>query len=176
MRKKLKFSMFVGKRLNLKINQKAILITSDYGKVAYPWLEKISYNPLSRRLILKEKKVRKKNWFGLSKILLGKSVLGSQLGYRCTLNVIGIGYSFKIEGSSLIMRLGYSHLVKIDLPKDLVVSLINPRKFLIEGVAEEKVFNFGKMIQKLSFPNAYKEKGVFLENEEKRKLKVGKRS
>lgn len=102
--------------------------------------------------------------------------MGSQLGYNCGLTLVGIGYSFKIEDSSLVMKLGCSHLIKINLPSDLGVRVISPRKLLIEGVSEEKVFSFGKIIQKLRYPNPYKEKGIFLEKEEKRKLKVGKRS
>lgn len=173
----IKDSIYVSSRVELKMNQKSLLIISKEKKYSYPLINKFSFDRLKKRLYYKKGKTKKSNQ-GLSKVLLCKGFLGSQLGYRSKVEVVGIGYSFSLKDNCLVMKLGYSHQVKLEIPKGIEVKILSVRKILLEGVSDQKVSNFGSIIQSFKLPNAYKRKGIYLPSKEGKlnPLKIGKKS
>ncbi len=174
----IKNSVYVSSRVELKMNQKSLQVISGERKYSYPLVNGFGFDLSKKRLYYKRGKKTTKSNFGLSKVLLGKGFLGSQLGYRSKVEVVGIGYSFSLEDKSLVMKLGYSHKVKLDIPEGIEVKILGIRKMLLEGISDQRVSNFGSVIQSFKLPNAYKRKGIYLPSKEWKlnPLKIGKKS
>src|SRR5262245_43183832 len=49
---------------------------------------------------------------GLVRALLANAVTGVTAGYRKELEIEGIGYRAQVQGTSLVLNLGYSHAVE----------------------------------------------------------------
>jgi large subunit ribosomal protein L6 len=62
------------------------------------------------------------------------------------------------------LKLGYSHNVKINIPKNIKVTRIK-NFLLIEGINAALVGNFADFIKKKRLPDLYKGKGIFYKNE-----------
>src|SRR5580765_5077188 len=64
---------------------------------------------------------------GLTRALLANMVTGVDTGYRRTLELIGVGYRGQMQGSKLVLALGYSHPIEIDPPEGISFTVEGPR-------------------------------------------------
>ena len=75
----------------------------------------------------------------------------------------------------LVLRLGFSHLVKVNIPDFLFVNCPKPKTVVIKGINLQKVNSFAALLKDLKQPNPYKEKGIYFKDESL-KLKPGKKT
>ena len=86
-------------------------------------------------------------------------VIGVEKGFTKTLEVNGVGYRAATEGDILQLQLGYSHDIKVAIPKEISVKCAKPTEIVISG-ANNKVGQFASEIRSLRKPEPYKGKGV----------------
>ena len=94
------------------------------------------------------------------------------------LNLIGVGYRAILLTSFtftiLQLKLGYSHLIFIKIPKDLTIICPKPTKIFLYGNLQQKINKLSFLIKSYKMPEPYKGKGIFYINE-KIDLKKGKK-
>ena len=73
-----------------------------------------------------------------------------------------------------MLRIGFSHEVRVDFPPHLTVSTPSPTTIVIEGIDKQQVGLAAQRVRLLRKPDAYKGKGIRYVGEEV-KLKAGKR-
>ena len=95
-------------------------------------------------------------------------------GYQKVLHLVGVGYKAYIEGSILVLKLGFSHEVKYPIPMDINIICLKPTEILIFGISKEYVNQIAYSIRNFKKPDIYKGKGLRFNNEEI-KLKEGKK-
>ena len=110
---------------------------------------------------------------GLSRTLLNNMVQGVSTGFTKTLQVVGVGYRATMEGNKLVMSLGYSHPVEIELPKGIEVEVGKGNIITISSYDKQLLGDFSSFVRSRRPPEVYKGKGVKYENEVIRK-KAGK--
>ena len=156
-----------------------LVLKGPSGVSCYQIQGKLVYLGSKKKFWLSPKELTKKRIFSLNQALLTQSCLGVTLGYRCQMNLVGIGYQAWLEKKQnlnfLVLKLGYSHLIKILIPDALSVTCPKPRFVLIAGKSLKKVNNFASLIRALKLPNPYKEKGIYYKGEVL-KLKQGKKT
>jgi metal-sulfur cluster biosynthetic enzyme len=79
----------------------------------------------------------------------------------------------EVQGNKLILNLGYSNPVEMDIPQDINVQVNDNVKIVISGIDKYKVGQYAALVRKQRKPEPYKGKGVRYEGEHI-KLKVGK--
>jgi len=94
--------------------------------------------------------------------------------FQKKLVVEGIGYKADLKGEELVMALGFSHLVKMKVPKGLKVT-IEKGIITIVGINKDLVGQFAASIREHKKPEPYKGKGIHYEDEVVRR-KQGKKS
>ena len=109
---------------------------------------------------------------GLTRALLFNMVTGVDTGYRRTLELIGVGYRGQMQGSKLVLALGYSHPIEIDPPEGITFAVEGPRVH-VDGIDKEQVGQVAADIRKLRPPEPYLGKGVRYQGEFVRR-KAGK--
>src|SRR5579862_5927479 len=62
---------------------------------------------------------RSRSQHGLARTLINNAVLGVTKGHVKSLEIIGVGYRAQMEGSGLLLNMGYSHPVKIPAVKGI---------------------------------------------------------
>ena len=99
---------------------------------------------------------------------------GVTTGFTRKLIIEGIGFKSDVRGANLEMALGYSHPVKMEIPKDLKVTA-EKNVITISGVSNERVGEFAAAIRSKKKPEPYKGKGIRYDDEVIRR-KQGKKA
>ncbi len=110
---------------------------------------------------------------GLARSLLQNMVTGVTAGFRKQLEIVGVGYKAEVQGSELVLSLGYSHPIRLHIPKGIAVKAEKPTALTIEGADRQAVGEFTAEIRSIRGPEPYKGKGVKYVDERIRR-KVGK--
>ena len=110
---------------------------------------------------------------GLTRSLLHNMVVGVTDGFKKTLDVNGVGYRVAMEGGKLVMNLGFSHQVIMEVPAGLTVEVPNPNQIVVSGYDKQLVGQFAAQIREKRPPEPYKGKGIKYSDEVIRR-KVGK--
>jgi len=97
---------------------------------------------------------------GLSRTLLNNMVVGVSAGFKKELDVNGVGYSAAKEGSKLVMKLGFSHLVIMEEIDGITVECPTPNKVVVNGIDKQKVGQFAAEVRGKRPPEPYKGKGI----------------
>ena len=98
--------------------------------------------------------------WGLVRSLINNMVIGVDKGFSKTLEVRGVGYRAAVDGDILNLQLGYSHDIKVAIPKEILVKCPKQTEILISGFSKQKVGQFAAEIRSLRKPEPYKGKGV----------------
>jgi large subunit ribosomal protein L6 len=98
--------------------------------------------------------------WGLVRSLINNMVIGVDKGFSKTLEVRGVGYRAAVDADILNLQLGYSHDIKVAIPKEINVKCEKPTEILISGFSKQKVGQFAAEIRSLRKPEPYKGKGV----------------
>src|SRR5580704_15884181 len=69
----------------------------------------------------KENKREKALW-GLFRALIQNLVDGVTKGFEKKLEVIGVGFKVAVQGTKIVMALGFSHPVEVEVPKGITVT------------------------------------------------------
>ena len=98
---------------------------------------------------------------GLTRALLANMVEGVTKGFRKELEIHGVGYRAEMQGRSLLLRVGYSHPVKIEPPEGITITIEKGYKnVIVEGVDKELVGEWAARIRAVRKPEPYKGKGI----------------
>ena len=110
---------------------------------------------------------------GLSRTLVANMVKGVTDGFERQLEVIGVGYRAAMEGTKLVMQLGYSHPVEIDPPTGLTIVVGKGNIITVQGSDKQAVGDLAAEIRGKRPPEVYKGKGIKYQGEVIRR-KAGK--
>jgi large subunit ribosomal protein L6 len=111
---------------------------------------------------------------GLTRALLNNMVVGVSQGFEKTLQIEGVGYRPELDGDTLVLHVGFSHLVNVPAPEGITFE-VDTRARLIKvlGIDKELVGRTAADIRKIRPPEPYKGKGIRYLGEYVRR-KVGK--
>jgi large subunit ribosomal protein L6 len=112
--------------------------------------------------------------WGTTRALLACMVRGVSTGYSKTMEITGTGYRAAVQGSNLVMNLGFSHDVVYAIPKGITVTCEKPTSIKVEGVDKRLVGQVCAEIRTWRPPEPYKGKGVKFVGEQIRR-KEGKK-
>ena len=101
---------------------------------------------------------------GTTRANFNNMVEGVTKGFSKTLKLVGVGYRAQLKGK-LILSVGYSNPVEIDVPSTLKVEVPDNNTINISGISKQEVGDFAAEIRAVRSPEPYKGKGIRYENE-----------
>jgi len=110
---------------------------------------------------------------GLMRKLVKNLVEDVSEPYEKTLELNGIGYRTHLEGDSIVLELGFSHPVRLEIPEGIDVDVPNNTTINVSGIDRQAVGQFAAKLRELRDPDPYNQKGIKYEGEYIRQ-KVGK--
>jgi large subunit ribosomal protein L6 len=111
---------------------------------------------------------------GMTRALLNNMVTGVSSGFQKILEVEGVGYRSEMQGSNLVLFVGYSHPVEIEPPTGIEFQSENRgREIRVLGYDKQAVGQVAANIRKVRPPDPYKGKGILYQGEIVRR-KAGK--
>ena len=106
---------------------------------------------------------------------ISNAIIGVTKEFKKELTLKGVGYRAKVEGSSLVLTLGFSHPVKLAIPAGIRVECPAATDLVISGANKQAVGQFCAVIRAYRMPEPYKGKGVLFKDEQIIR-KVGKKA
>ncbi len=102
---------------------------------------------------------------GLSRTLINNMVIGTTTGYEKHLEIVGVGYRAQMQGTKLVLNVGYSHPVEFAAPEGITFETPTPNKITVKGINKQQVGQVAADIRTVRSPEPYKGKGIRYENE-----------
>ncbi|MFQ5610929.1 MAG: 50S ribosomal protein L6 [Anaerolineae bacterium] len=117
---------------------------------------------------------RHRSLHGLTRVLINNMVVGVSEGFTRNLEIVGVGYRAEMQGSKLVLNVGYSHSVEFEPPHGIAFAVEKGgRKLSVSGIDKELVGEMAARIRRVRPPEPYKGKGIRYEDEVVRR-KAGK--
>jgi len=162
--------------VNAVLENNKIIVKGPKGELSWSYdptkVEvKIEDSQIKVTPLRKDLKVVKSYW-GLTRSLINNMVIGVSKGFEKKLVVEGVGYRANLQGNKLVLNLGYSKPVEMEIPAQLNVT-VKDNVITVAGIDKYLVGQFAALIREKRKPDAYKGKGIRYVDEQL-KLKVGK--
>lgn len=100
---------------------------------------------------------------------------GLSTGFSSQLILEGIGYRVTCDSSTLFFKLGFSHPVKIPIPRRIKVFCFKETQLLLKSSSKNRLRNFVLGIQHIKKPDVYKNKGILFKEKQSCKKKFKKK-
>jgi large subunit ribosomal protein L6 len=109
---------------------------------------------------------------GLARAAVSNMITGVTQGFLRELEIQGVGYRAEVKAKKLVLALGFSHPVEVEIPEGLAVS-VQENRIKIEGSDRCRVGQFASDVREIRPPEPYKGKGIRYVGERVRR-KAGK--
>ncbi len=103
---------------------------------------------------------RNKAFHGLTRSLINNMVIGVTTGFEKKLEINGVGYRAQMQGKKLVLSLGYSHPLEMELPDGISVEVPTPTSITVKGSDKQAVGQFAAVVRSLRKPEPYLGKGI----------------
>ena len=98
--------------------------------------------------------------WGTMRATINNMVVGVGEGFTRKLEINGVGYRAAMQGNRLVLSLGYSHPVEMDIPAGLTVAVENNTQINISGADKQLLGQFASEVRSKRPPEPFKGKGV----------------
>ena len=98
--------------------------------------------------------------WGTMRSNLNNMVVGVTEGFTRKLEINGIGYRAAMQGNKLVLSLGFSHPVEMEVPAGLKVAVENNTNVTITGADKQLLGQFASEVRAKRPPEPFKGKGV----------------
>ncbi|MBS1250326.1 MAG: 50S ribosomal protein L6 [Chloroflexi bacterium] len=165
--------------VDIKINGSRVRVKGPKGEMEYTFSSSLEIALEEGQIVVTrpsdDREIRALH--GTTRALLNNMVIGVSEGFLKNLELVGVGYRANLQGSNLVLNVGYSHPVEIVPPKGITFEVTEKsRKITVRGYDKQRVGQVAADIRKVRPPEPYKGKGIRYSGEYIRRKagKVGK--
>jgi len=162
--------------VDVKLLDNTIKIKGPKGELQWSLPSGTKASVAENRILVERENDLKKNraLHGLSRNLIANMVTGVTAGYQRVLEIVGVGYRAQVQGSKIVLSLGYSHPVEFNLPDGITAAVDQKQtQITLTGIDKQKIGQIAANLKAIRKPDIYKGKGVRFAGQ-RLKLKVGK--
>ncbi len=167
----------IPEKVNVIVENSIVKVTGPKGELSLPLTNDVVVKVEDKNIMVEKKNDSDKSnaMQGTINSLILNMIEGVVNGYSKTLEMFGVGYRFQVQGNTLVISIGFSHLVKMPIPKGLQVEALSNTEIVIKGISKEMVGEFAAVVRKVRKPEPYKGKGIRYKDEHVRR-KEGKKA
>ena len=117
-------------------------------------------------IVVLKNKTRKGNALhGLHRTLISNMILGVSEQFELNLQLIGVGYRANVQDKLLVLNLGYSHSIDLEIPDAVSVEVTQNTNIKIKSYDKALLGLFAAQVRSWRPPEPYKGKGIKYESE-----------
>jgi len=163
-----KLPIIIPENVDINYNDKEIVVTGKFGILKQDLPDVINLTQENQILTVglktETKKVRALH--GLYRTLINNMVVGVSEQFDLTLILKGVGYRAAVQGKEIVLNLGYSHPVKIEIPEEISVEVVKNTTVNLKSCNKELLGLFAANIRSWRQPEPYKGKGILYKDEQ----------
>lgn len=159
-----KYPVIVPDGVTVTVNNNVVTAKGKLGELSYSFDDghvaaKLENNSVVVTPLSNSKQAR--SLWGTTRARINTMVKGVSEGFTKNLELVGVGYKARVEGShKLVLSLGFSHDVIFETPKEINLACPIPTQISISGADKQLVGQIASEIRKYRKPEPYKGKGV----------------
>ena len=111
-----------------------------------------------------QSRIAKQTW-PTTRVLVKNMIQGVSEGYKTNLEIQGVGLRANLQGSTLVLQLGFSHEIRYAVPAGIKIAVADQTKMEITGIDKQKVGQVAADIRGFKPPEPYKGKGIRYKDE-----------
>ena len=145
----------------------AIKAKGKLGELNFSASDAVMLSIENNQVVVKPKDESQKSrmQWGTVRNIVRNLVEGVNQGFTINLEIFGVGYKAAMQGSDLVMQLGFSHEVRYKIPQGITAKCEKPTSISIHGADRQLVGQVAAEIRGYKKPEPYKGKGIMYENE-----------
>jgi len=153
--------------VDVNVTNDNVVVKGKFGTLERTLPEVIQVEQTDGRLIvgLTNETRANKALHGLYRTLINNMLVGVSEQFLITLELIGVGYRANVQAKSLVLNLGYSHPVNIDIPDGIEVEVVQNTTLNIKACDKEQLGLFAAKVRSWRPPEPYKGKGILYKGE-----------
>ena len=161
--------------VEVNCNGQDITVKGKFGTEQNQLPDSLSIEQNEGKLIVNLKTQTRTNraLHGLYRTLVNNMIIGVSEQFQLNLTLNGVGYRATVQGKSIILNLGYSHPVEMEIPEGISVEVTKNTQINLKACNKEQLGLFASKIRAWRPPEPYKGKGIIYEGEIVRR-KAGK--
>lgn len=163
-----KLPINIPENVNIDYKNSEITVKGKFGTLTteIPDVINIIQDDKILKIDLKEETRSVRALHGLYRTLINNMVIGVSQQFDLTLILKGVGYRAAVQGNEIVLSLGYSHPVKIEIPKQISVEVVQNTTVNLKSCDKELLGLFAANIRAWRQPEPYKGKGILYKGEQ----------
>ena len=153
--------------VDINFSDADITVKGKFGTLqnTIPDIVEIEQNDGSLIVSVKNQTRQARSLHGLYRTLINNMVIGVSEQFQLNLTLKGVGYRAAVQGKSIVLNLGYSHPVNIDIPDGIEVEVVQTTTLNIKACDKEQLGLFAAKVRSWRPPEPYKGKGILYKGE-----------
>jgi len=175
-----KKSIAIADGVEVKLDKNHLDVKGPKGSLSLDFHEKVKVEVKEKEIFVKkssdndQSKLAASLW-GLTRSLINNMVIGVSEGYEKKIELQGVGFRMAVQGKKIIMSLGFSHPVEVEVPEGIDAKIEENNILSVSGIDKQSVGQFAANVRLLKKAEPYKGKGFRYVGEKVRR-KVGKKA
>jgi large subunit ribosomal protein L6 len=163
-----KLAIKIPENVDVNYDDTEITVKGKFGTLTTELPDGISITKENETLKVEVKKETKKAraLHGLYRTLINNMIVGVSEQFDLTLILKGVGYRAVVQGKEIVLSLGYSHPVKIQIPEKISVEVVKNTTVNLKSCDKELLGLFASNIRSWRQPEPYKGKGILYKDEQ----------
>ena len=163
-----KLPITIPENVEIHYNETEIVVKGKFGTLTQDLPDIINLSQENEILTVGLKKETKKvrALHGLYRTLIHNMILGVSEQFDLTLLLKGVGYRAAVQGKKIVLNLGYSHPVNIEIPEEISVEVVKNTTVNLKSCNKELLGLFAANIRSWRQPEPYKGKGILYKDEQ----------
>jgi len=163
-----KLPITIPANVDVNLNGSDMTVKGKFGTLAIviPDTIAIQQDGTTLRVSVESATRNLRSMHGLYRTLINNMIVGVSEQFDLTLVLKGVGYRAVVQGKEIVLSLGYSHPVKIDIPETVSVEFVQNTTINLKSCDKELLGLFAANIRAWRRPEPYKGKGILYKNEQ----------
>lgn len=159
-----KYPVIIPEGVTVTIENSAVTAKGKLGELCFAYNDALINTKLEENKVVVTplaKTQQARTLWGTTRAQINSIVKGVNEGFTKQLELIGVGYKARVEGTNkLVLNLGFSHDVIFEAPEGIKITCATPTQVSIFGIDKQLVGQIADKIHEYRKPEPYKGKGV----------------
>jgi len=163
-----KLPIIIPPNVDIQYNNSEMIVKGKFGtlQMIIPETINVQQDESKLKVSLKNESRNLRSLYGLYRTLINNMIVGVSEQFNLTLILQGVGYRAAVQGKEIILNLGYSYPVKMNIPETISVEVIQNTTINLKSCDKELLGLFASKIRAWRRPEPYKGKGILYKNEQ----------
>jgi large subunit ribosomal protein L6 len=163
-----KLPINIPNNVDVNYSESKITVKGQFGELEtkIPDVIEIIHEDNTLKVSVKTDARELRSLHGLYRTLINNMIIGVSEQFQLTLILKGVGYRAAVQKNEIVLSLGYSHPVKIEIPKDISVEVLQNTTINLKSCNKELLGLFASNIRAWRRPEPYKGKGILYKDEQ----------